>query len=88
MPTVLDRFLRYVRYDTRSDEQSTTYPSTDTQLVLLRDLAVELRDLGLSDAAVDEFGYVMATIRASPAGTISTRAWSGSPRRTWRRRSK
>ena len=67
MSTVLDRFLRYVRYDTRSDEQSTTYPSTDTQLVLLRDLAAELSDLGLTDAAVDGFGYVMATI---PATTV------------------
>jgi tripeptide aminopeptidase len=65
MDTVLDRFLRYVRYDTQSDEQSTTYPSTGTQLVLLRDLAAELRDLGLTDAAVDEFGYVMATVPAT-----------------------
>src|SRR5882724_5934970 len=62
MDTVLDRFLRYVRYDTQSDEQSTSYPSTDKQLVLLRDLAEELRSLGLADAAIDEFGYVMATI--------------------------
>ena len=45
MPTVLDRFLRYVRYDTQSDESSSTYPSTDKQLVLLRDLADELRTL-------------------------------------------
>jgi tripeptide aminopeptidase len=64
---VLDRFLRYVRYDTQSSQQSPTYPSTDTQLVLLRDLAAELRDLGLTDAAVDEFGYVMATIPATTA---------------------
>ncbi len=65
MPDVLDRFLRYVQYDTQSDEQSTTYPSTATQLVLLRDLALELKELGLVDAAVDEFGYVMATIPAT-----------------------
>jgi tripeptide aminopeptidase len=65
MATVLDRFLRYVRYDTQSSEQSTTYPSTDSQLVLLRDLAAELRDLGLTDAAVDGFGCVMATIPAT-----------------------
>jgi tripeptide aminopeptidase len=60
--SVLDRFLRYVRYDTQSDEQSETFPSTEKQLVLLRDLAEELRGLGLADAAVDDFGYVMATI--------------------------
>src|SRR5882672_3387568 len=62
MISVLDRFLRYVQYDTQSDEASTTYPSTGKQLVLLRDLAAELRALGIADATVDEFGYVMATI--------------------------
>ena len=67
MPSVLERFLRYVAYDTQSSEQSTTFPSTDTQLVLLRDLAAELHDLGLEDASVDEFGYVMATIPATTA---------------------
>ena len=65
MDTVLDRFLRYVRYDTQSNEASPTYPSTATQLVLLRDLAAELKALGLADAAVDQFGYVMATIPAT-----------------------
>ena len=65
MDTVLDRFLRYVRYDTQSEENSTTYPSTQKQLVLLRDLAAELKALGLVDAAVDAFGYVMATVPAT-----------------------
>src|SRR3954464_8971548 len=63
--TVLDRFLRYVRYDTQSDERSKTYPSTDKQLVLLRDLATELREIGLADAEIDAHGYVMATIPAT-----------------------
>src|SRR5205085_1682195 len=63
--TVLDRFLRYVQYDTQSHEQSTTYPSTDTQLVLLRDLVAELKAIGLADAAIDEHGYVTATIPAT-----------------------
>src|SRR5262249_10024422 len=58
----LDRFLRYVRYDTQSQEGSTTYPSTDKQLVLLRVLVDELRALGLDDAAIDQYGYVTATI--------------------------
>ncbi len=65
MTTVLDRFLQYVQYDTQSDETSQTYPSTDKQLVLLRDLAVELRELGLVDASIDAHGYVMATIPAT-----------------------
>jgi tripeptide aminopeptidase len=67
METVVDRFLRYVTYDTQSNEQSTTYPSTGKQLVLLRDLAAELNALGLTDAAIDEFGYVTATVPATTA---------------------
>jgi len=65
--TALDRFLRYVRYDTQSDESSTTYPSTAKQLTLLHDLADELREIGLADAAVDAYGYVMATIPPTTA---------------------
>jgi len=60
--SALDRFLRYVQFDTQSDESSTSYPSTAKQLVLLRALVDELRDIGLTDAAMDEYGYVMATI--------------------------
>lgn len=63
--TVLDRFLRYVRIDTRADERSSSYPSSEGQLVLLRELADELRGLGLADVLMDEFGYVTATIPAT-----------------------
>ena len=59
---VLDRFLRYVTYDTQSREGADTYPSTPGQLVLLRDLRQELLALGLTDARIDEHGYVTATI--------------------------
>jgi len=69
MTSVLDRFLRYVQYDTQSDERSKSFPSTSTQLVLLRDLASELREMGLADAAVDDYGYVMATIPATTRKT-------------------
>lgn len=62
---VLERFLRYVRIDTQSDEKSTTYPSTEKQFNLLRPLVEELKSLGLADAAIDEWGYVMATIPAT-----------------------
>ena len=73
MTTVLDRFLRYVQYDTQSDEASTTYPSTETQLVLLRDLASELQAIGLADAALDQYGYVTATIPATTVkGSVPT----------------
>jgi tripeptide aminopeptidase len=60
--SALNRFLKYVTYDTRSDEQSSTFPSTPGQLVLLNELVVELRALGLEDAAMDQYGYVMATV--------------------------
>lgn len=63
--SVVERFLRYVTYDTQSSETSDRYPSTEKQLDLLRVLADELKALGLSDAAMDEHGYVMATIPAT-----------------------
>ena len=59
---VLDRFLRYVGYDTQSREGAEAYPSTPGQLILLRDLLGELQTLGLSDVTMDEHGYVTATI--------------------------
>jgi tripeptide aminopeptidase len=62
MSAVLDRFLRYVLYDTQSDETSTRYPSTSKQLLLLKDLADELGKLGLTDAGMDQFGYVTAAV--------------------------
>lgn len=63
--SALQRFLRYVTFDTRSDEQSSTFPSTPGQLVLLRALAAELNALGLADVVIDDYGYVMATVPAT-----------------------
>ncbi len=60
--TCVDRFLKYVKYDTQSDEESTTFPSTEKQKILLGDLAKELQNLGVKDATIDEWGYVMATL--------------------------
>jgi len=56
------RFLRYVRVDTQSDQDSDSYPSTAKQLDLLRTLLDELKELGLDDAEIDEHGYVTATL--------------------------
>jgi tripeptide aminopeptidase len=69
--TVLDRFLQYVAIDTRSDERSTDCPSTPGQLTLMRLLVDELSAIGVTDAAVDEHGYVMATIPATAARTAA-----------------
>ena len=60
-----DRFLKYVSFDTQSDENSTTFPSTDKQLVLLNYLADEMLTLGMEDVTVDKYGYAMGTIPAS-----------------------
>ncbi len=60
-----DRFLKYVSFDTQSDENSTTFPSTDKQLVLLNYLADEMRSLGMTEVTVDKYGYAMGTIPAS-----------------------
>ena len=62
MTSVLDRFLRYVKIDTQSDPQSESFPSTAKQRDLSNLLVVELQELGVEDAHLDEHGYVYATI--------------------------
>lgn len=63
--TVLDRFLRYVVIDTQSDAASLSQPSTAKQLTLGRLLVDELLEIGISDAHLNEYGYVYATIPAN-----------------------
>ncbi|CAG1769930.1 tripeptide aminopeptidase [uncultured bacterium] len=70
--TCVERFLRYVKYDTQSDENSTTFPSSEKQKILLADLAKELQEMGLADAAMDEYGYVMATLPANTNKNVPT----------------
>ncbi|HSD80288.1 MAG TPA: tripeptide aminopeptidase PepT, partial [Solirubrobacteraceae bacterium] len=67
-PDVLERFLRYVRIDTQSRRDRTRSPSTPGQLELGRLLVAELRDAGLQDAALDDHGYVTASLAASAGG--------------------
>ena len=62
---VADRFLRYVQVDTQSDPYSTSFPSTEKQKNLSKILVDELQQMGIEDAAMDEHGYVMATIAAT-----------------------
>jgi tripeptide aminopeptidase len=68
--TVTERFLRYVVIDTQSDPSSPTCPSTEKQKDLGRLLAAELREIGLSDAHLDDHGYVYATIPANTAKQV------------------
>jgi tripeptide aminopeptidase len=70
-----ERFLRYVRIDTQSDEDSETYPSTERQLVLLQLLRDELEQAGLADASIDEHGYVTATLPATVEHDVRTIAF-------------
>jgi tripeptide aminopeptidase len=63
--TTKDRFLRYVQIDTQSDPQSTTCPSTEKQKDLSRLLVQELLAMGITDAQLDDNGYVYATIPAN-----------------------
>ncbi len=60
--TVLDRFLRYVKIDTQSQDDAEAYPSTAKQFNLLKLLLKELQDLGLKDVSIDQYGYVTATL--------------------------
>ena len=62
---VLERFLRYVSFDTQSSEESGTTPSTQKQRLLGQALADELRALGLADARMDRYGYVYAHLPAT-----------------------
>ncbi|MFA4973617.1 MAG: peptidase T [bacterium] len=67
--TLLDRFCRYVKVDTRSAEGTDNYPSTEGQKELLAMLVNDLKAAGLEDAAMDEHGYVMATLPSNiPSG--------------------
>jgi len=65
MEKLLERFLRYVAIDTMSDENSETCPSTEKQYNLLNLLKKELEEMGMKEVALDENGYVYATLPAN-----------------------
>lgn len=68
--TVTERFLRYVTIDTQSDPHSPTCPSTEKQKNLARVLVQELLEMGISDAEMDEHGYVYATLPANTSKSV------------------
>lgn len=61
----LDLFLKYVTFDTQSDERATTSPSTVGQMVFAKVIAKQLQEMGLQDVSLDENGYIMATLPAN-----------------------
>ena len=79
-----ERFLNYVKVHTTSDPDSTTHPTTARQFDLARMLCKELAGLGLTDARVDEHGYVYATLPATPGyekprALVSLPTWTQVP---------
>lgn len=70
--TVTERFMRYAKIDTQSDPTSATCPSTEKQKNLGRLLVEELKAIGISDAEIDEYGYVYATLKSNTTKNIPT----------------
>lgn len=71
-PAVVEKFLKYVKFDTKSDEESGVTPSTEGQRVLAEELVKELNTMGMSDVCLDDKGYVMATLPANTDKDIPT----------------
>src|SRR4030095_5336750 len=68
--TVLEKFLNYVKIDTQSDPESSSVPSTEKQKNLSKLLVNELKAMGISDAHLDEFGIVYATIPSNSSKDV------------------
>ncbi len=62
---ILNRFFEYISFDTQSDENTNMTPSTLGQFEFAKHLVNELKEIGLTDAKVDEYGYVMATLSSN-----------------------
>lgn len=72
MEKVTERFLKYISFDTQSEVDKETIPSTEKQFVLANYLVEELKQIGLKDVTVDEHAYVMATLPANTDKKIPT----------------
>lgn len=72
MTDLTQRFLKYVKFDTQSDEETNLTPSTPGQMIFAQYLERELRDLGLEDISLDDNGYLMATLPANTSRRVPT----------------
>lgn len=72
MTTLIERFFRYVQYDTESSTTSGVTPSTPGQLVFAQELVKELNELGLEDISIDKYGYIMATLPSNIEKEVPT----------------
>ena len=70
--TIVERFLKYVSFDTQSAEDSKTTPSTEKQWILARYLKEELEGIGLTEVEIDEHAYVYATLPANTDKPLPT----------------
>ncbi|WP_277714100.1 peptidase T [Bacillus atrophaeus] len=69
---IIERFTTYVKVDTQSNENNDTCPSTPGQLTLANMLVEELKSIGMEEAAIDENGYVMATLPSNTEKNVPT----------------
>ena len=69
---ITERFLNYTKFDTQSNEDSTSVPSTEKQLVFANYLKEELVREGLTDVEMDDKGYVYATLKGNTKKTVPT----------------
>ncbi|GBU07236.1 peptidase T [Bacteroidales bacterium] len=72
MKNVCDRFLKYVSFDTQSDESTGLTPSTSKQMVFAKELAKELENIGLEEITLDEHAYLMATLPSNTDKAVPT----------------
>ncbi|MDD2537963.1 MAG: peptidase T [Bacteroidales bacterium] len=70
MEKILDKFLRYISFDTASDPESETQPSTAKQFALMEVLLAEFHNMGINDAHLDSYGYLMASVPSNMDGDI------------------
>ena len=70
--TLVERFLKYVSFDTQSSEETRLTPSTPGQMVFAKYLKSELESLGLEEITLDEYGYLFATLPANTEKEVPT----------------
>ena len=72
MEKLIERFVKYIKIDSKSDPESTTTPSTDKQWNIAKILVEDLKEIGMQDVEIDENGYVYATLPANTDAQIPT----------------
>ena len=69
---IIERFIRYVKVDSQSDPESASTPSTQKQWDIIHLLVDELKEIGLSEVSVDDYGYIMATLPSNVSYEVPT----------------